>query len=85
MAELSNTRNASKKVSIYNLPNHKIQIEVLLSCDISDSVPNHLVRSKCVPVLNWAPRHADALGNGVQLHAFFNLGTRWRFRWCAFV
>jgi hypothetical protein len=33
---------------------------------------------KMSPCFNWAPRHEGVLGAEVQLHAFSDLGTRWR-------
>jgi hypothetical protein len=36
------------------------------------------VKGKVVPVLNEAPRHEGVLGVEVYLHAFFDLGIRWR-------
>jgi len=35
-------------------------------------------KGKVVPVPNKAPCHEDVLEVEVQLHSFFDLGTRWR-------
>jgi hypothetical protein len=46
----------------------------------SSSAPRlRIIKGKGVPVFfNRAPRHGGVLGSGGTLHAFFDLGTRWR-------
>jgi hypothetical protein len=36
------------------------------------------VKGKVVPVFNYVPHCENVWGVEVQLHAFFDLGTRWR-------